>query len=256
MDFSMDIIRIFCFISLIGVVYGIKQTGEYYVDKEDSDCVVINGKRICNGGHKYYSDQKACSVVDEDGVCLNVPRVDDDCPSVNLVTREGWNATTSKTIEQMRTPVSIVFIHHTAQGYCHTKKECIEQVQYAQNYHMKYKGWDDISYNFLVGEDGSVYEGRGWDRIGAHTLGFNRISVSIAALGDFNHRAPNQKLLDAIDRIIACGVIMKKITPDYGLYGHRDARPMFDSPGHHLYDIIKGWKHYDKNGPSKNKTTH
>lgn len=29
-------------------------------------------------------------------------------------------------------------------------------------------GWDDIGYNFIVGEDGNVYEGRGWDIVGAH----------------------------------------------------------------------------------------
>lgn len=35
-----------------------------------------------------------------------------------------------------------------------------------QNYHMDTKGWADIGYNFLVGEDGLAYEGRGWDRLG------------------------------------------------------------------------------------------
>ncbi|KAJ8316834.1 hypothetical protein KUTeg_004738 [Tegillarca granosa] len=104
---------------------------------------------------------------------------------------------------------------------------------------------------FLVGEDGNIYEARGWDRIGAHTLGFNAKSISIAAMGDFNHRAPNQKLLDTIDRIIARGIDMEKITADYKLYGHRDASPQFDSPGHYLYSIIRRWKHYDKHGPTK-----
>ncbi len=29
----------------------------------------------------------------------------------------------------------------------------------------------DIGYNFLIGGDGNVYEGRGWDRQGSHTIG-------------------------------------------------------------------------------------
>ena len=40
-------------------------------------------------------------------------------------------------------------------------------------------------YSFLVGEDGSVYEGRGWDRVGAHTLNYNSRSIGISILGNF-----------------------------------------------------------------------
>jgi hypothetical protein len=29
----------------------------------------------------------------------------------------------------------------------------------------------DIGYSFLIGGDGNVYEGRGWDRVGSHTIG-------------------------------------------------------------------------------------
>ena len=40
-----------------------------------------------------------------------------------------------------------------------------------QTFHMESKGWDDIGYNFMIGGDGAVYEGRGWDSQGAHTKG-------------------------------------------------------------------------------------
>ena len=33
--------------------------------------------------------------------------------------------------------------------------------------------WSDIGYSFVVGEDGNVYEARGWDAVGAHTLHHN-----------------------------------------------------------------------------------
>ena len=42
-------------------------------------------------------------------------------------------------------------------------------------------GWSDIGYNFLVGEDGNIYEGRGWGKVGAHARGHN--SDSIGELG-------------------------------------------------------------------------
>ena len=40
---------------------------------------------------------------------------------------------------------------------------------------MYYLGWPDIGYNYLVGEDGQAYEGRGWNKEGAHTYGYNDV---------------------------------------------------------------------------------
>lgn len=34
-------------------------------------------------------------------------------------------------------------------------------------------GWSGIGYNFLVGQDGNAFEGRGWNYIGAHCPGMN-----------------------------------------------------------------------------------
>lgn len=43
-----------------------------------------------------------------------------------------------------------------------------------QTYHMDSKGWDDINSNFFIGGDGAIYEGRGWDKQGAHSKGQNQ----------------------------------------------------------------------------------
>ncbi|KAL3891921.1 hypothetical protein ACJMK2_004163, partial [Sinanodonta woodiana] len=104
--------------------------------------------------------------------------------------------------------------------------------------------WDDIGYSFLVGDDGNIYEARGWDRVGAHTLGWNDKSISIAVMGNFNYDLPSLLALKAINRLISCGVHQEKVLPNYNLYGHRDAASHFDSPGHKLYDLIKSWSHF------------
>ena len=39
--------------------------------------------------------------------------------------------------------------------------------------------------SFLVGEDGNGYEGRGWDKVGAHTPGFNDRGIAISVIGSF-----------------------------------------------------------------------
>lgn len=39
--------------------------------------------------------------------------------------------------------------------------------------------------SFAVGGEGSVYEGRGWETVGAHAAGTNSQSIGIAIIGDF-----------------------------------------------------------------------
>lgn len=50
---------------------------------------------------------------------------------------------------------------------------------------MNQKGWNDIGYNFVVGEDGNVYEGRGWGTHGAHSTSYNSKSIGICIIGNF-----------------------------------------------------------------------
>lgn len=103
----------------------------------------------------------------------------------------------------------------------------------------------------MIGEDGRVYEGRGWDKVGAHTLGWNKNSIAFAFFGNFNDRKPKPIALEALQNIISCGMKDGKISPHYTLYGHRDKRPT-DSPGHHLYAEIRYFKHFH-NKPEKHK---
>lgn len=42
-----------------------------------------------------------------------------------------------------------------------------------------------ICFRFLVGGDGNVYEGRGWNKTGAHSPGYNDISIGICLIGNF-----------------------------------------------------------------------
>lgn len=37
-----------------------------------------------------------------------------------------------------------------------------------QSYHQNSRGWSDIGYNFVIDQSGAIFEGRGWDVLGAH----------------------------------------------------------------------------------------
>ncbi|XP_060083439.1 peptidoglycan recognition protein-like [Ylistrum balloti] len=171
-----------------------------------------------------------------------------NCSNLGYVSRAQWGGRTPTSYENMGKKVSIVFIHHTVLSHCTTGYECKEAVRKVEELHKDVLKWDDIGYNFLAGEDGRIYQARGWDRVGAHTKGFNKIAISIGAMGNFMLQTPDQKMLDAIQAQLECGVVSGKLEPDYKLYGHRDAKAT-ESPGDFLYNIIKTWPHFDQDTP-------
>lgn len=102
---------------------------------------------------------------------------------------------------------------------------------------------DDISYNFLIGGNGNVYIGRGWNIQGRHTNGFNEKSICIAFIGKFIDVTPPARQLEAAQKLIDEGVSLKKLAENYNLYGHRQLKST-ESPGQALYEIIKTWGHW------------
>lgn len=60
--------------------------------------------------------------------------------NVTIVTRAEWGARDSKEINYMGTPVTVVFIHHTAMKECFTQDECSEEMRVIQNFHMDDRG--------------------------------------------------------------------------------------------------------------------
>ncbi len=74
------------------------------------------------------------------------------------------------------------------------------------NVKLQFLGWNDIGYNFLVGEDGNAYEGRGWNNVGAHANPYNSESYGISVIGTFTSSVPNAGAQSAVQALIACGV--------------------------------------------------
>ncbi|GFS90433.1 peptidoglycan-recognition protein 1 [Trichonephila clavipes] len=128
------------------------------------------------------------------------------CDDVEIVSREEWRARPPVRFRAMKLPLNHVIIQHTATTFCKTKPQCIRDIQFIQDYHLDYKGWGDIAYNFLIGGDGRVYEGVGWKNQGSHSINFNSVSLGIAFIGDYTNVAPGQKSLNSTLNLIKCGV--------------------------------------------------
>lgn len=175
------------------------------------------------------------------------PTLAPSCPPI--VSRAGWRAKDPSTplVPLPHSPVSRVFVHHgaTPPDGCHSDQLCVAMVQAYQDFHMVSHGWADIGYSFLVGEDGRAYEGRGWNKVGAHTKGYNEVGLGFCVIGDFTHRVPNDKALTALRALIQCGVDSGYITSDYVMLGHRDTNNQTECPGNTFYPYLRTWPHYN-----------
>ncbi|XP_004694017.1 PREDICTED: peptidoglycan recognition protein 1 [Condylura cristata] len=161
-----------------------------------------------------------------------------------IVPRREWKALASECAHTLKLPVRYVVVSHTAGSNCDTPASCLRQVQNVQHYHARTLGWCDVGYNFLIGEDGLVYEGRGWDIKGDHSgTAWNPMSIGITFMGNYMERSPPPRAIRAAQSLLACGVARGSLKPNYEVKGHRDIQQTL-SPGDQLYEIIRNWPQY------------
>nr|XP_014093365.2 peptidoglycan-recognition protein SD [Bactrocera oleae] len=161
----------------------------------------------------------------------------------NIIRKSQWNGVESiNELGNQTLPIGRVIIIHTAGASCQDVVSCSQQVRNIQKYHLDLH-YDDIGYNFLVGNDGNVYEGRGWDLMGAAVKNYNNGSLSVAFIGTFENYPPTDQALEVAQSLLAMGVRTVKLVEDYKVLGHRQLSATL-SPGTVLYKIVKQWPHW------------
>ncbi|XP_052833059.1 peptidoglycan-recognition protein 2 [Octopus bimaculoides] len=99
--------------------------------------------------------------------------------SETIRNRTEWKARKPKSVTQLKVPAEYLIVHHSATGSCFTTEDCDKLVQSIQTNHMDNRDFVNIGYNFLIGGNGAVYEGRGWSVEGAHAKGYNSKSIAL-----------------------------------------------------------------------------
>ncbi|MEK7547713.1 MAG: N-acetylmuramoyl-L-alanine amidase, partial [Patescibacteria group bacterium] len=138
-------------------------------------------------------------------------------------------------------------IHHTATTKTlDDPKQAIRDIYY---YHAIKRGWGDIGYNYIVDQEGIVYEGRygGEGVIGGHSGPGNHGSIGIAILGNFEEAPVPEKLFLPIGQFIykkaqihginPLGTSMFRGKDMENIFGHRDIMPT-TCPGQYLYEKL------------------
>jgi N-acetylmuramoyl-L-alanine amidase len=112
------------------------------------------------------------------------------------------------------------------------------------HYHGAEMGWSGgFAYNFAFFQSGRVYEGRGWDRVGAHAGSrMNPLSYGLVFVIDGRREVPSAEAIASCRWLIGLGVTSGRIVPDYRLSGHRDHMER-DCPGAKMYPMIQELRH-------------
>lgn len=152
-----------------------------------------------------------------------------------LLPRSAW---TAEPLGPNRTPmgaVTRITIHHTVEEAQERHLSEVELLRRVDHYHRTGRRWACIGYHYIVGSDGTVYEGRPAKLQGAHVSSANENNLGISVMGDFSSQLPNPRQLAALKSFLGDQMRKYRIGKNR-IYGHRDLGAS-ECPG----DAFYGW---------------
>jgi len=142
-----------------------------------------------------------------------------------------------------------IVVHHTAESEKSASIPGGDKIRSIYYYHAKTKGWGDIGYNFVIDQDGKIYEGRaGGDYVvGGHVYCSNVNTIGISLMGNFMRDQPTKNQVSSLAKLI--NALARKYNLNVGgnntfhgeskstLLGHRDLGAT-SCPGDNLYNVL------------------
>ncbi|KAG5672018.1 hypothetical protein PVAND_002180 [Polypedilum vanderplanki] len=172
------------------------------------------------------------------------------------VKREVWQGNETDSMQltgkyKIISPVKRIILLETQTDMCTSKEDCINfMLEHQQN---AYPEYDDIRENFIIAEDGTVFEGRGFMREGETTCEndmitcYNKNSISIAFVRSFtkSNNDVNENNINEQQHSAFCEFIKnntegngKNIDESFNVFHHDNliSSATFDSNEHKLLD--------------------
>ncbi|XP_054260307.1 peptidoglycan recognition protein 1-like [Macrosteles quadrilineatus] len=141
-----------------------------------------------------------------------------------IVPRTFWGAVPPKGTVRLRIPVSnVVLLYYSGKHKCYGKADCKDVLLNIQKRHLR-KEMDDIKYNFMIDDGGSIYEGRGWYTTTPVPTKYTPLTskcITIAFVGDYSLEQPSQKMVTSVLKLISYGVARNVITKRHDFVTYR-----------------------------------
>lgn len=172
--------------------------------------------------------------------------------SFNAIPQSEWRAgLPDPNYTRTATNVKHVVVHHSAGSNTNTNYTQVVRDIYL--YHTQINGWSDIGYNYLVAQDGSIYNGRDPgsleqdDVLGAHFCGSNSTTMGICMLGNYESVQLSSSNYSSLIDIIIWKLDHEELTPYVknqhalgnfdAIVGHRDGCSTL-CPGENVYNRL------------------
>ena len=165
-----------------------------------------------------------------------------------IISRASWGANEAwMTWPPEYAPVSKFVIHHTVTRNNDTDPAATMRAIYY--YHAVTLNWGDIGYNYVIDQQGRIYEGRagGDGVIGGHARPYNTGTVGVAILGDYSSTDVPAAAVSALVELLAwkgnlhfidplgSGWLRDRVFPN--IMGHRDCSNTA-CPGDRAYALL------------------
>jgi hypothetical protein len=106
-----------------------------------------------------------------------------------------------------RHDVKHCIVHHAASS--NTNHDYVNVVRNIFLLHTQTNGWDDIGYNYIIAQNGSIFEGREHQDIdssdnikGAHFCGKNTNTLGLCLLGNYQDMSPSQPTIESLTHLL------------------------------------------------------
>lgn len=135
------------------------------------------------------------------------------------MTRAQWGGGNPPSLPNVPLPARHLFIHHSV-----TTGDEQAQCRQVRAGHLAH-GYSDIAYTVMVGQSGTLYEGRdpvlAPEDVGGHTLNWNSRSFAICGLGNFENETPTAAMIDSMRWLIGVWRWNGQLTGDCSIDPHR-----------------------------------
>jgi len=177
---------------------------------------------------------------------------DQPCAQPPVIPQSEWRSgLPPPSYQRVETNVQHIIVHHSAGS--NTNADYTNTVRNIYLFHTIDRGWSDIGYNFLIGQDGTIFQGRSFgdasletdDIRGAHFCGRNSGTMGICMLGNFNTAVPSDISISSLVQLAAWKLHKESLDPFdvfshpananlRALAAHRNGCPT-ECPGDNLY---------------------
>lgn len=160
----------------------------------------------------------------------------------SIIYRKQWGGRPPRsTPVRLKHPENLIIVSCSLKKFCNSSEMCSSVVRSLQRLHQSDKHFKDVAYNFMIGGDGNVYVGTGWDFRNFH----KKTSIGIDFLGDYVFDKLTGDMIDALRLLIEQGLVLNKLSKDYILVGENQTNPqMYLSPGPNIFKLMKDWPHF------------